>query len=194
MSTLDLTEDTLAPDVVVRRAAATTIDIRQGEGGGPPVVGVSEGAVWARAEPASPGVDLGHGTLNVVVRSGTVLLDAQAGAGLVIVLRGEVEIASSGTVERIATAGDALTFDATGRVSEPDPVDAAELARDPFVSLNLVLDALGGVPIRIPGEPAAAVPGPAGLPPLPEEPARPEAEEMFPERRRSKGLFARSKR
>jgi ferric-dicitrate binding protein FerR (iron transport regulator) len=191
---IDLTEDTLAPDVVVRHATATDIDVRQGEQGGPPVVGVAEGAVWARAEASSPGVDLGHGTLNVVVRSGTVLLDAQAGAGLVIVLRGEVEISASGTLDRIATAGDALTFDATGRVSDPDPVDAAELARDPFVSLNLVLDALGGVPVRIPGEPSAAVPTAADMPPMPAEPARPEAEEMFPERRRSKGLFARSKR
>lgn len=190
--TIDLTEDTLAPDVVVRRSAGTDIDVRQGERGGPPVVGVAEGAVWARAEPSSPGVDLGHGSLNVVVRAGTVLLDAQAGAGLLIVLRGEVEISSGGALDRIATAGDALTFDATGRVSDPDPVDAAELARDPFVSLNLVLDALGGVPIRIP---TAPTPTPTGaLPPPTAEPDRPEAEEMFPERRRSKGLFARSKR
>ncbi len=191
---MDLTEDTLAPDVVVRHGAGTDIDIRQGERGGPPVVGVSEGAVWARAEPSSPGVDLGHGSLNVVVRSGTVLLDAQAGAGLLIVLRGEVEISSGGAPERTATAGDALTFDATGRVSDPDPVVAAELARDPFVSLNLVLDALGGVPVRIPGDPQAAAPDPSSLPPQPQEPDRPEAEEMFPERRRSKGLFTRSKR
>ncbi len=190
---IDLTEDTLAPDVVVRRSAATDIDIRHGDRGGPPVVGLAEGAVWARAEPSSPGVDLGHGTLNVVVRSGTVLLDAQAGAGLVIVLRGEVEISSSGSLERVATAGDALTFDATGRVGDPDPIDAAELARDPFVSLNLVLDALGGVPIRLPGP--ALEPSPTGALPRPaEEPARPEAEEMYPERRRSRGLFARSKR
>lgn len=192
---LDLTEDTLAPDVVVRRSPATDIDVRPSERGGPPVVGVAEGAVWARAEPSSPGVDLGHGTLNVVVRSGTVLLDAQAGAGLLIVLRGEVEISAGGELDRVATAGDALTFDATGRISDPDPVDAAELARDPFVSLNLVLDALGGVPVRIPGSPAAAAPSPVGaLPPAAGEPARPEAEDMFPERRRSKGLFARSKR
>ncbi len=184
---IDLTEDTLAPDVVVRRGAATDIDIRTGERGGPPVVGVAEGAVWARAEPSSPGVDLGHGTLNVVVRSGTVLLDAQAGAGLLIVLRGEVEISAGGAFERTATAGDALTFDATGRVSDPDPVDAAELARDPFVSLNLVLDALGGVPVRIPGE-APPVPT-AGAP----RPAL-EDDDVFPERRRSKGLFTRSKR
>lgn len=191
---IDLTEDTLAPDVVVRHSPRTDIDVRQGERGGPPVVGVAEGAVWARAEPSSPGVDLGHGSLNVVVRSGTVLLDAQAGAGLLIVLRGEVEISSGGALERTATAGDALTFDATGRVSDPDPVDAAELARDPFVSLNLVLDALGGVPVRIPGDAPTAGPTASDLPPPVEEPARPEVEEMFPERRRSKGLFARSKR
>ena len=192
---MDLTEDTLAPDVVVRRSPATDIDVRHGEQGGPPVVGVAEGAVWARAEPASLGVDLAHGTLNVVVRSGSVLLDAQAGAGLLIVLRGEVEISAGGMPDRVATAGDALTFDATGRVSDPDPVDAAELARDPFVSLNLVLDALGGVPVRIPGTAPTEAMGPTGTRPRsPDAPARPEAEEMFPERRRSKGLFARSKR
>jgi hypothetical protein len=151
--------------------------------------------VWARAEPSSLGLDLGHGTLNVLVRSGTVLLDAQAGAGLLIVLRGEVEISTGGTLDRVATAGDAMTFDATGRISDPDPVDAAELARDPFVSLNLVLDALGGVPIRIPGSPAALAPDPsAGPTRTSDEDLRPAAEEMFPERRRSKGLFARSKR
>jgi hypothetical protein len=192
---MDLTEDTLAPDVVIRRAPSTDIDIRPGEQGGPPVVGLAEGAVWARAEPSSAGVDVGHGTLNVVVRSGTVLVDAHAGAGLVIVVRGEVEISTSGEPDRVATAGDALTFDATGRISDPDPVDAAELAQDPFVSLNLVLDALGGVPVEIPGTAPAAALGPEGaLPRLTEEPARPEVEEMFPERRRSKGLFARSKR
>jgi hypothetical protein len=186
---MDLTEDTLAPDVVVRRAPSTDIDIRPGERGGPPVVGVADGAVWARAEPSSSGVDIGHGSLNVLVRSGTVLVDAQAGAGLVIVLRGQVEISAGGTFERVATAGDALTFDATGRISDPDPVDASELARDPFVSLNLVLDALGGVPIRL------AVP-----PPTPQTtdgaPPRPSLgdDDLFPERRRSKGLFARSKR
>lgn len=185
---LDLTEDTLAPDVVVRRAAATDIDVRPGDRGGPPVVGVADGAVWARAEPAGPGVDLGHGTLNVVVRSGTVLLDAQAGAGLLIVLRGEVEIAAGGMLERVATAGDALTFDATGRVSDPDPVDAAELARDPFVSLNLVLDALGGVPIRIPGAAPTPATATTTLPPLPPDP------DVVPDKKRSKGLFTRSKR
>jgi len=192
---IDLTEDTLAPDVVVRRTASTDIDVRAGERGGPPVVGLADGAVWARAEPSSPGIDLGHGSLNVLVRSGTVLLDAQAGAGLLIVLRGEVEISAGGSLDRIATAGDAMTFDATGRISDPDPVDAAELARDPFVSMNLVLDALGGVPIRIPGEPVALAPSPTAGPTRPSDEAnRPQAEEMFPERRRSKGLFARSKR
>jgi hypothetical protein len=186
---MDLTEDTLAPDVVVRRAPTTDIDIRPGERGGPPVVGLADGAVWARAEPSSAGVDVGHGSLNVLVRSGTVLVDAQAGAGLLIVLRGEVEISAGGSLERVATAGDALTFDATGRISDPDPVDATELARDPFVSLNLVLDALGGVPIRL------AVP-----PPTPQTTGAPaptsalEDDDMFPERRRSKGLFARPKR
>jgi hypothetical protein len=187
---IDLTEDTLAPEVVVRRAPATDIDVRHGERGGPPVVGVAEGAVWARAEPASLGVDLGHGTLNVVVRGGTVLLDAQAGAGLLIVLRGEAEISSGGTLERVAAAGDALTFDATGRVSDPDPVDAAELARDPFVSLNLVLDALGGVPIRL----AVPPPTPQTTDGVAPRPSLADEDDMFPERRRSKGLFARSKR
>lgn len=192
---IELTEDTLAPDVVVRRAPSTDIDVRAGERAGPPVVGVAEGTVWARAEPSSPGLDLGHGTLNVVVRSGTVLLDAQAGAGLLIVLRGEVEISSSGSPERVATAGDAMTFDATGRISDPDPVDAAELARDPFVGLNLVLDALGGVPVAIPGTPGALAPDPsAGPVRASDEDSRPAPEEMFPEKRRSKGLFARSKR
>ncbi|HEU5149000.1 MAG TPA: hypothetical protein VFU19_00805 [Iamia sp.] len=187
---MDLTEDTLAPEVVVRRGAATDIDIRHGDRGGPPVVGVVEGAVWARAEPATPGVDLGHGALNVVVRSGTALLDAQAGAGLVIVLRGEVEISSNGELERVATAGDAVTFDATGRISDPDPVDAAELARDPFVSLNLVLDALGGVPVRLPG-PAPLEPTTGKPPPAPVTAVDDDAPS---DRRRAKGLFARSKR
>ncbi len=187
---IELTEDTLAPDVVVRRNPATDVDVRQGERGGPPVVGVVEGAVWARAEPDSPGVDLGHGTLNAVVRSGTVLLDAQGGAGLLIVLRGEVEISTGGALERVATAGDALTFDATGRVSDPDPVDAAELARDPFVSLNLVLDALAGVPVRILGAPPTAQTTSGTLPHLPAD----EISLDIPDRKRSKGLFARSKR
>lgn len=111
---------------------------------GAPLVGLTHGPVWARAEPSTPGVDLGHGGLKVVVRAGTVLLDAQGGAGLMIVMRGEVEITMSGQEPRIARAGEALSFDGSGAISEPDPVDAAELARDPFVSLNLVLDALGG--------------------------------------------------
>jgi hypothetical protein len=61
--------------------------------------------------------------------------------------------------------------------------------------MNLVLDALGGVPVRIPGEPVALAPSPtAGPTRRSDEENRPQAEEMFPERRRSKGLFARSKR
>lgn len=153
----DLTEDTLAPDVVIRRSPAAEVDIRPGADGSPPVVGVTQGAVWARAEPSSPGVDLGHGSLNVVVRAGTVLLDAQAGSGLVIVLRGTVEISGGGELVRTARAGEALAFDGSGTVGDPDPVDAAELAHDPFVSLNLVLDALGGVPIQLEAEePAGA--------------------------------------
>jgi hypothetical protein len=185
---MDLTEDTLAPEVVVRRAPSTDIDIRPGERGGPPIVGIADGAVWARAEPSSAGVDVGHGSLNVLVRSGTVLVDAQAGAGLLIVLRGQVEISAGGAFERVATAGDALTFDATGRISDPDPVDATELARDPFVSLNLVLDALGGVPIRlaVPPPTPQTVEGAAPRPALDDD--------LLSERRRSKGLFARSKR
>jgi hypothetical protein len=187
---MDLTEDTLAPDVVVRRAPSTDIDIRPGERGGPPIVGIADGAVWARAEPTSAGVDVGHGSLNVLVRSGTVLVDAQAGAGLLIVLRGQVEISAGGSFERVATAGEALTFDATGRISDPDPVDAAELARDPFVSLNLVLDALGGVPIRLPVPPPTPQTTEGAAP----RPALGDDDELFPDRRRSKGLFARSKR
>lgn len=145
----DLSEDVLAPDVVVRRANATEVQIRSGDGVAP-LVAVGEGAVWARAEAGSPGVDLGHGSVNAVVRRGTVLFDARGGAGLVIAIRGEVDISVNGEVVRRARAGEALGFDATGRVGEPDPVDAAELARDPFISLNLVLDALAGVSVRLP--------------------------------------------
>ncbi|QYG93478.1 hypothetical protein HC251_14290 [Iamia sp. SCSIO 61187] len=185
---LDLTEDTLAPDVVVRRAPSTDIDVRPGPSGAPPVVGVSEGAVWARAETDSTGIDVGHGSLNVVIRSGTVLIDAQAGAGLLIILRGEAEVSAGGELDRVAQAGDALTFDATGRISDPDPVDAGELARDPFVSLNLVLDALGGVPVLFPAAdaPAPSSSGRLGAPAP--------VDDMVPDRRRSKGLFTRAKR
>lgn len=164
----DLTEDTLAPDVVVRHAPDTEVDIRHSEDGTPPLVGLTHGVIWARAEPTSPGVDLGHGALNLVVRGGTVLLDAQGGAGLVIVLRGEVEISSRGALVRVAQAGEALGFDGTGTVADPAPVDAAELARDPFVSLNLVLDSLAGVPLSIAGsaEPEVVTAGA----PAPDEP------------------------
>ena len=187
---LDLTEDTLAPDVVVRRAPSTDIDVRPGPSGTPPVVGVSEGAVWARAESDSAGIDVGHGSLNVVIRSGPVLIDAQAGAGLLIILRGEAEVSAGGELDRVAQAGDALTFDATGRISDPDPVDAAELARDPFVSLNLVLDALGGVPVLFPA-PDAPTPSSSRRP---STPTPTPVDDMLPDRRRSKGLFARAKR
>ncbi len=158
---LDLTEDTLAPDVVVRRAPSTTLDIRHGDAGDAPLVGLSSGALWARAEPAGPGVDVGHGTLNVVVRGGTVLLDAQGGAGLMIVLRGEAEISTGGQVLRTACAGQAVPFDSSGTVGDADPVDAAELAHDPFISLNLVLDSLGGVPVTLDhlSDPAPALVG-----------------------------------
>lgn len=174
----DLTEDALAPDVVVRRASDTEVDIRHGEDGDPPLVGLTHGVLWARAEPSSAGVDLGHGALNVVVRAGTVLLDAQGGAGLVIVLRGEVHISSRGELVRVARAGDALGFDDSGEVGEPDPVDAAELARDPFVSLNLVLDSLGGVPITV-AAPSPELVG-AGAPDAPEPTA--EAPDRKPRR------------
>lgn len=184
---LDLTEDTLAPDVVVRRTPSTDIDIRPAPTGGPHVVGVSEGTVWARAEADSVGVDVGHGSLNVVVRAGTVLIDAQAGAGLLIILRGEAEVSAGGELDRVAHAGDALTFDATGRISDPDPVDAGELARDPFVSLNLVLDALGGVPVLI-GASDAPTPSPSGRRGAPAS-----VGDVVPDRRRSNGLFTRPK-
>lgn len=150
----DLTEDALAPDVVVRRAAATEVQIRS-DGDEVPLVAVGEGAVWARAEAGSLGVDLGHGSVNAVVRRGTVLFDARGGAGLVIVLRGEVDISVNGETVRRARAGEALSFDAAGQVGAPDPVDAAELAHDPFISLNLVLDALAGVSVRLPEAPAS---------------------------------------
>jgi len=145
----ELIEETPAPEVLVRHAASTRVEIRPGDDGQPPLVGVGQGAVWARAEPEGPGVDIGHGALNVVVRSGTALFDARGGAGLVIVLRGEVEIVSAGVGAGTARAGEAITFDASGQVSDPDPIDAAEVALDTFVSLNLVLDALAGVPLRL---------------------------------------------
>ena len=156
---LDLTEDTLAADVVVRRSPETTVDIRHGEADEPPLVGLAHGALWARAEPTGPGVDVGHGSLNVVVRGGTVLLDAQGGAGLLIVLRGEVEVSAHGEVLRTARAGEALPFDDAGSVGDPDPVDAAELAHDPFISLNLVLDSLAGVPTGLDDLPEPALVG-----------------------------------
>ncbi|HYI60912.1 MAG TPA: hypothetical protein VEW93_03805 [Acidimicrobiales bacterium] len=161
----DLSEDVLAPDVVVRRAPTTEAPARPGADGGPPLVGAGDGALWARAEVGSAGVDLGHGSVNAVVREGTVLFDAQGGAGLVIVLRGEVDISVHGELARTARAGEAVSFDATGRVSDPDPVDAAELARDPFISLNLVLDALAGVPLRLPEVPPTPVSTGTGAPP-----------------------------
>lgn len=148
----ELSEDVLAPDVVVRRSPTTEAEIRPGAEGQPPLVGAGDGALWARAEPGTPGVDLGHGGVNVVVRSGTAVFDAKGGAGLVIVLRGSVEISSGGMPAGTAHAGQAVSFDASGHVGEPGPVDAAELAQDPFISLNLVLDALGGVPVRLPAE------------------------------------------
>jgi len=147
----DLTEDTLAPDVVVRRAPTTEVEVHPGADGAPPLVGVSSGVVWARAEQGSGGVGVGHGALNLVVRAGTVLLDAQGGSGLVIVVRGEVDVCSGGAVVRTAQAGEALGFDASGAITDPDLVDAAELAQDPFVSLNLVLDAFGGMPVPLAG-------------------------------------------
>lgn len=176
----DLSEDVLAPDVVVRRDPATEARVRA-DGDGPPLVGAGDGALWARAEAGSVGVDLGHGSVNAVVRQGTVLFDAHGGAGLVIVLRGEVDISVNGEPARTARAGQALTFDAAGRVSQPDPVDAAELARDPFVALNLVLDALAGVPLHLPEEPATPVTT-GLLPPVGEE-----------EPRRSRSIFGGSR-
>lgn len=178
----DLIEEAPAPDIVVRHAAGTEVDIRPDPAGAQPLVGIGNGTVWARAEPGSAGIDIGHGTLNIVVRQGTVLVDAQGGAGLVIVLRGVVEIASGGLPVATGVAGDALTFDATGGVRDPDPVDATELARDPFVSLNLVLDALHGVPVSVA---ARATPDPA--PPQ-------EQQGAAPDRKRTKSLFGRSKK
>ncbi len=178
----DLVEETLGPDVVVRRANTTEIHVRSDGAAGQPLVGVVSGTVWARAEPASTGIDLGHGTINIVVREGTVLLDAQGGSGLVIVLRGAVEISSGGLPVAQGVAGDALAFDPSGRVGEPDPVDATELARDPFVSLNLVLDALGGAPLALAGDPSPQDATPTAAP------------GVVPERTRAKGLFTRGKR
>lgn len=178
----DLIEEAIGAAVVVRRAEGTDIDVRA-DGAGPPLVGLTSGTLWVRVEPGGAGLDLGHGSINVVVREGTVLLDAQGGSGLVIVLQGEVEISSGGLPVARAEAGDALGFDATGGVGEPDPVDATELAHDPFVSLNLVLDALAGAPVGV-----GATPEPA--------PAAAPAEDapVAPERKRGKGLFARTKR
>lgn len=166
----DLTEEILAPDVVVRHSPDTEVDIRHGDDGAPPLVGLTHGVIWARAEPSSRGVDVGHGSLNLVVRGGTVLLDAQSGAGLVIVLRGEVEVSSQGEVVRVARAGEALGFDGAGTVADPDPVDATELARDPFVSLNLVLDSLAGVPLSIDDPEPELVTAGAPADPAPTEP------------------------
>ncbi len=149
----DLTEDTLAPDVVVRRGKGTIIAIQPGDSDGSPHVRFVDGALWARAERSSPGLDLGHGSLRIAVRGGTVLLDAQGGAGLVIVLRGEAEVTRRDEATLTARAGEAVLFDEAGIVGEPGPVDASELANDPFVSLNLVLDSLGGVPITLDDSP-----------------------------------------
>lgn len=156
----ELTEDVLAPDVVVRRSPTTEALVRPGTAGQPPLVGAGDGALWARAEPGTDGLDIGHGGVNAVVRAGTVLFDARGGAGLVIVLRGAVEISTGGVTAVTARAGEAVGFDASGQVAAPSPVDAAELAQDPFICLNLVLDSLAGVPIALPAPPEAA-PGPA---------------------------------
>jgi len=145
----DLIEDTLASDVVIRRAGSTDVEIRPGVDAAPPVVGVGDGTIWARAEPDGPGVDLGHGTIDVVVRAGTALLEAHGGSGLVIAVRGAVEVFVDGQAVRLITAGHAVAFDATGHVGDPSDIGAAELADDPFVGLNLVLDALGGVPTHL---------------------------------------------
>lgn len=161
-----LTEDSPAPGVVLRRGPGTELDVRPGDGSSPALVGLTTGTVWARAEAGTLGVDLGHGALNVVVRSGTVLLDAQAGTGLLIVLRGEAEVSSGGAPAHTTRSGQAVAFDGTGQVGPPMPVDPPELARDPFVSLNLVLDALSGVPIHLVDH---------GLVPPPDRDARPVA-------------------
>lgn len=175
----DLIEETLAPDVVVRRAPSSEVDVRAATDGAPGVVTLGHGTLWARAESGTPGVDIGHGAINVLVRSGTVLLDASAGAGLVIVLRGRASILTRGETVVIAFAGQAFTFDPTGEFEGPDPVDANELAGDPFVSINLVHDALGEVPT-----PVGALDGPpTGLTDL-----------NGGDRRRGKGLFGRSRR
>lgn len=177
----DLIEETLAPHVVVRRAPSTEVELRPADLGSPAVVALGHGSLWARAESGTPGVDIGHGAINVLVRSGTVLLDAVGGAGLVIVLRGTASIMSGGETMLIALAGQAFTFDPTGGFDGPDPVDASELARDPFVSVNLVHDALGEVPTPVPesdGAPTGLTDGSAGV----------------NNRRLGKSLFGRAKR
>lgn len=165
----ELTEDVLAPDVVVRRSPTTEALVRPAGDGQPPLVGAGDGALWARAEPGTAGVDIGHGGVNAVVRAGTVLFDARGGAGLVIVLRGSVEISSGGVVAVTARAGEAVSFDGSGQVAAPTPVDAAELAQDPFIGLNLVLDSLAGVPLRLPAR-APAERGTGAPPPGRDEP------------------------
>lgn len=143
----NLTEDTLAPHVLIRYEATSAVDLLGGTER--PTVAVRTGAVWARAEHDSIGLELRYGALGILLRSGTLLVDARAGTGLIIVLRGEAEVSSQGRPVHFARAGEALSFDSGARVGAPAPIDAPELARDTFVSLNLVLDALSGVEIRL---------------------------------------------
>lgn len=169
----ELTEETLAPDVVVRRSSTTRLDIEPGTAGRSSSVGVTQGTVWARAERSSAGVVLRYGVLDVVVHHGTVLVDTRSGAGLVIVVRGQVTISAGGATVGAAHAGQALAIDVSGTISGPKTIDPAELAGDDFVSLNLVLDSLGGVPVGVDddgtgpetrGAPPAA-PDDGGVPP-----------------------------
>ena len=173
-----LTEEALAPQVLIRYDASSAVDLRAVTDAARPTVGIRTGAVWARAERDSIGLELTYGALAILLRAGTVLFDARAGTGLIIVLRGEAEVFSQGQPVQTAIGGEALSFDSGARVSAPSPIDAPELARDTFVSLNLVLDSLAGAEVRLVDEAPGPPAGPwttDGAAPSVEQPAPPAA-------------------
>lgn len=137
-----LTEDRSAPGAVVRHRGAT-IDRPEAA---TPTLTLVRGALWARGDGTGPGVLITHGASTVLIRDGAAVVESIDFEAIVLVVSGEIAVKGANTLPRSVFAGHAITLSLDGTFGSPEPLSAAELAADRFVTENLARDALLAAP------------------------------------------------
>jgi hypothetical protein len=127
---------------IVRLSAAASHELEAPVPGGSDVtVILDEGLVWANID-GGPALEIRHGPTVLRTSAVQMMVDASPGGdALVVVIEGQVEVATPTVSAKRLAAGAAGQLSASGAITEVAGITEPELAADPWAQANRRLDA-----------------------------------------------------